>query len=186
MNWEAFAAVSTAFTGVVILATAVAAVREVRIAAEATQFEGALAVFAELDTPFQREARHFVQFQLDGCMNDPAFREEVALIAGADEDRHKELTVLRCFERLGMYVRKGFVDPDVVYMVASGRVILAWRALEEVVAIHRDIAGATFWENFEQLYNDCKGWQRSRGHNIDRLESSQVEGRHSLRHVTKI
>jgi hypothetical protein len=188
MNWEAFAAISTAFTGLVILATAIAAVREVRIAAEharatgaqlehlrkATQFEGALAVFSELDTPFQMNARHFVQFELAERMKDARFREDVALIAGADELEHHELTVLRCFERIGTYIQKGWVDPDVVYMVASGRVIITWRALDEVVAIHRAITGPRFWENFERLYNECLAWMRSREVNIDELVARQT------------
>lgn len=188
MSWEAVAAVSTAFTGLVILATAIAAVREVRIAGEhsratraqlehlrkATQFEGALAVFAELDTPFQMNARHYVQFELAQLMKDEHYREEVALIAGADELEHKELTVLRCFERIGTYVHKGWVDPDVVYMVASGRVIITWRALEEVVAIHRAITGPRFWENFERLYHECLEWMRKRDVNIDSLVARQT------------
>lgn len=188
MGWEAITAVSTAFTGFVILATALAAVREVRIASEharatreqlehlrnATQFEGALAVFAELDTPFQLQARHFVQFELAERMRDPHFREEVSLIAGADEVAHKELTVLRCFERIGAYVNKGWVDADVVYMVASGRVIVTWHALKDVVAIHRSITGRPFWDNYEQLYGDCKAWMRRRGVRVDDLEAHQT------------
>jgi hypothetical protein len=192
MNWEAFAAVSTAFTGLVILVTAIVALREARIAAEhsratrdqlehlrkATQFEGALAVFAELDTPLQQSARHFVQFELGPRMLDDGFRQEVSLIAGADELQHKELTVLRCFERVGTYVQKGWVDSDVVYMVASGRVMTTWRALEEVVAIHRSVAGPRFWENFEQLYKDCKTWMRSaRSVDVETLEERQTRFR---------
>jgi hypothetical protein len=194
MNWEAFAAISTAFTGLVILATAIAAVREVRIAGEhsrstraqlehlrkATQFEGALAVFAELDTPFQMHARHFVQFELGERMKDERYCEEVALIAGADELEHKELTVLRCFERIGTYVHKGWVDPDVVYMVASGRVIITWRALEEVVAIHRAITGPRFWENFERLYYECLEWMRKRDVNIDELVAHQTRAHQQI------
>ncbi len=187
MNWEAVLGLSTAFTGVVIAITALAALREVRVAAEhasatreqlhhlrkATQFEGALAVFSELDNPFQMEARHFVQFELANRLKDESFRREVGLVAGADEREHKELTVLRCFERIGFYVRKGFVDPDVVYMVASGRVMTTWRALEDVVAIHRDIAGP-FWMNFEQLYKDSRKWMRDHHIRVDDLEEHQV------------
>jgi hypothetical protein len=189
MNWAAVAALSTAFTGLVILVTALAAMREVRIAAEhsratrdqlehlrkATQFEGALAVFSELDTPFQMNARRFVQFELKDRMRDERFREEVALIAGADEVEHQELTVLRCFERVGAYVRKGWVDGDVVYMVASGRVIVTWRALEDVVAIHRSFAGPAFWENFERLYHDCKSWMHRHHVNVEELELHQTQ-----------
>jgi hypothetical protein len=147
---------------------------------KATQFEGALAVFSELDTPLQLNARHFVQFELTDRMKSEQFREEVALIAGADELEHKELTVLRCFERIGTYVRKGWVDPDVVYMVAAGRVIVTWRALEEVVAIHRAVAGSAFWENYERLYHEVKNWQRRRGFDAEELE------RHQASRVTRV
>jgi len=188
MNCEALAAVSTAFTGFVILATALAAMREVRIAAEhagatreqlahlrkATQFEGALAVFADLDTPAQVKARHFVQFELEQRMRDPRFRDEVALIAGADELEHQELAVLRCFERVATYVHKGWVDGDAVYSAAAGRVIVTWHCLHEVVSIHREVAGPAFWENYERLYRDCKHWQRQRGLHVDDLERHQT------------
>ena len=188
MSWEAVAAIGTAFTGFVILVTAIVAVREVRIAGEhalatrdqlehlrkATQFEGALAVFAELDTPFQEEARHFVQFEIADRLKDDVFLEEVSRIGGTDEMVHKEITVLRCFERIGAYVRKGWVDPDVCYMAASGRVIVTWRALEPVVKIHRSVTGPRFWENFEWLYEQSKVWMRERGIDIDSLESRQV------------
>lgn len=188
ISWEAFGALSTGFTGLVILATALAAIREVRIAAEharatrdqlehlrkSTQFEGAIAVFSELDTPFQLNARHFVQFQLADRLKDGRFREDVALIAGADELKHQELTVLRCFERIGTYVRKGWVDRDVVCAAAAGRVMVTWRALEEVVAIHRHVAGHAFWSDYERLYHECKTWQQQRGLHADDLVHQQT------------
>jgi len=188
MSWEAVTAVSTAFTGVVIAITAVAALRQARIGLEhsialrdqlehlrkATQFEGVLAVFAELDSPLQVDARHFVQFELADRLKEEKFRFEVLAVGGADEREHKEITVLRCFERIGLYARKGFVDPDVIYMVASGRVIVMWRALEGVVAVHRSIAGP-FWINFEQLYHDCRRWMREHDVRIDDLEAHQVQ-----------
>ncbi|HMD02578.1 MAG TPA: hypothetical protein VKG44_06375, partial [Candidatus Baltobacteraceae bacterium] len=168
MTWEAVTALSTAFTGIVIAITAIAAVREVRLTAEhtraagdqleqlrkATQFEGALEIFKELDGPFQIEARRFVQFELAERMKNEQFRGEVALLAGVDEAQHPELTVLRCFERIGFYQRKGFVEKDVLYMVASGRIINMWNALQPVVAIHRSALGGAVWENFEALCGD--------------------------------
>ena len=185
MNWEAVTAIGTAFTGLIILVTAVAAVRELRFAGEhaqalreqlehlrnATKFDGALAVFAELDTPIQVEARGFVSRELATRMKDEAFRDEVRRFAGADERVHKELTVLRCFERIGGYARKDLLDPDVVYMVASGRVIVAWEALQEVVAIHRGIGGPAFWNNFEQLYFDCRAYLKGTGIDIDAMRA---------------
>jgi hypothetical protein len=177
MNWEALTAVSTAFTGFVIAVTALAALREVRVAAEhahaageqleqlrkATQFEGALEVFKELDGPAQIEARHFVQFELAARMEDEQFRDEVAMLGGADETKHPELTVLRCFERIGFYQKKGFVDKEVLFMVASGRIGVMWSNLQPVVEIHRRIVGGSAWSNFEDLNSAIRSYFKERG-----------------------
>jgi hypothetical protein len=181
MSWEALTAVSTAFTGIVIAITAIAALREVRLAADAsraageqleelrraTQFEGSLEIFKELDTPYQVEARRFVQFELAERLKDAAFLDEVALVAGADEARHKELAVLRCFERIGFYESKGFVEKDVLLMVASGRVLTMWAALLPVVEIHRRALGKRMWENFEALHGQTEVYMREHGFGID-------------------
>jgi hypothetical protein len=193
MHWEAITALSTAFTAIVIAVTAFAAVREVRLTAEharaagdqleqlrkATQFEGALEVFKELDGPQQMEARRFVQFDLAGRLEDERFRDEVALLGGVDEAQHPELTVLRCFERIGFYQTKGFVEKDVLYMVASGRIITMWNRLQGVVAIHRSVLGGRVWENFEALYNDTQSYMQSRGYNT--APSSQNTERRAAR-----
>jgi hypothetical protein len=171
MNWEAVTALSTAFTGLIIAITAFAAFREVRLSAEhasasrdhlkqlqlATQFEGVRAVFDELDSPQQVEARRFVITQLAVRMRDPKFRAEIARVGAVDETAHPELQVLRCFERFAYYLKKGYVDPDVFYNVASGRVLVMWALLEEVVAIQREVLGRP-WINFEQLERDTRAW----------------------------
>ena len=81
--------------------------------------------------------------------------------------------MLRCFERIGFYQTKGFVEKDVLYMVASGRIITMWSGLQDVVAIHRSAAGGRAWENFEALYNDTKSYMQGRG-----FDTATVESRH--------
>ena len=186
MNWEALTAVSTAFTGVVIAVTALVAVREVRLTAEharaageqleqlrkATQFEGALEVFKELDGPAQMEARRFVQFDLRARLKEEQFREEVALLGAVDEVKHPELTVLRCFERIGFYQKKGLVEKEVLYMVASGRIAVMWDSLQPVVEIHRRILGDQVWKNFEELVYATRAYMKEQG-----LDSTALEER---------
>lgn len=167
MTWEAVTALATVFTGAIIAATAIIALREVRVGAaqvratgdqlehlqKATQFEGSLAVFAELDSATQIEARRYVQFELGGRLEDDTYRADVAFVNGADELVHRELGVLRCFERIAFYERKGLVDRETLLMVASGRIIVMWNCLEGVVAIHRAAIGPGMWKNFENLYH---------------------------------
>jgi hypothetical protein len=180
MPWEAITALSTAFTGIVIAITALAAVREVRLTAEstraagaqieelrkATQFEGALEIFKELDSPIQLDARRFVFCDLPERLKDEHFREEVGFIGAVDEAKHQELMVLRCFERIGFYQAKGFVETDVLMMAASGRIVTMWIALQPVVEIHRRALGSRIWENFEALYNHTQSQLAERGFDV--------------------
>jgi hypothetical protein len=188
VTWEAVTSLSTLFTGAVIAVTAIAAVRQLRVAGDqssamreqlhhlrkATRFEGLLAIFDELDTAHQVEARSFVRFELADRIPDPAFRSQIASLGDVDERIHKEQTVLRCFERIGFYVKKDYVDADIVYMVAAGRVATMWTALQEVVAIQRSVAGPRFWENFEDLYHGCYAWMRRHGHTVQSLPQWQL------------
>jgi len=183
--WEALTAISTAFTALVIAVTAIAALREVRLTAaatraagdqleqlrKATQFEGALEVFKELDAADQVEARRFVQLDLAERLKDERFREEVTLIGAVDERQHLELNVLRCFERIGFYQTKGFVEKDVLLMVASGRILTMWNALRPIVDLHRQTLGKRMWENFEALYEETVVYMKAREFDID----SQLE-----------
>jgi hypothetical protein len=177
MPWEALTALSTAVTAIVIAVTAFAAVREVRLTADttraageqleqlrkATQFEGALEIFKELDSPAQVEARRFVVFDLPERLKDERFREEIGFISGVDEAKHLELTVLRCFERIGFYRSKGFVEEDVLLNVASGRIVTTWRALQPVVELHRKALGPRVWENLEALNRDTEKYMHDLG-----------------------
>ncbi len=186
MSWEAVVAVSTAFTGLVIAITAVVALRELRLTAEharaageqleqlrkATQFEGALEVFKELDGPAQMEARRFVLFDLRARLKEAQFREEVALLGGVDEVKHPELAVLRCFERIAFYQKKGLVEKEVLYMVASGRIVGMWDSLQPVVEIHRSALGAQVWKNFEELVYATRAHMKEQG-----LDSAALEER---------
>ena len=179
MNWEALSAISTFLTAAIIAVTAVAAFREVRLTADstraageqitelrkATQFEGTLEVFKDLDSQFQRDARHFVQFELAERMQDDAFRAEVALLSVADETRHHELTVLRCFERIGFFLSKGSSKKISCISSPPGAPSSCGARSRRVLEIHRVALGASQhpWQNFEALYNATMAHMRDQG-----------------------
>lgn len=161
MNWEAVTAIGTVFTGLVILVTVILGRRQLDQLRRATQLEGTIAVFAELDGPAQSEARRFVQFELPARMKDEKFRGEVVLVGAADESVHKELLVLRTFERIGAYINEGLLEGSLFHRVASGRILGMWRCLGDVVEVHRESLGPWVWENFERLYRDTLRWVRA-------------------------
>jgi hypothetical protein len=91
MSWEAITAIGSIGTGVVIFLTVIFARRQVELTRQqlhqlrqATQLEGAIAIYAELESQRVEAARMFVLLELPAKMKDPVFRDEVRLIAQVD------------------------------------------------------------------------------------------------------
>lgn len=155
LTWEAVTAVSTALTALVIGATAIVGYRQLKHLRQATQLEGTLKIFDELNDEEARNARRFVLAELHEKMQDAKFRAEIAAVGLADEHVHRELQVLRAFEKIGTYVRYKFLDPIMICDYAGPWVRGTWETLEElgIVAEHRrNFGGEALWENFERLY----------------------------------
>jgi len=171
MTWEAVAAIATAISALVIAATVFVGIRQVRLTRDtleqlrrATQLEGAMQIFADLNTPEFRESHYFIRNDLKVRMrSDPVFFETVKRVGIADSKVHQELLVMRTFERIGAYVRNGLIDGAIIYDVALPVIVSCWEELADVIRIHREAAGIGLWENFEYLYHEGKKWmQRER------------------------
>ena len=175
VSWEAVTAIASLLTGLVIAATVIVGIRQLRLTRDtlehlrrATQLEGAMQIFADLNTAEFRESQFFIANQLADAFEDPAFRETVRLVGLADTHLHKELYLMRCFERIGAYVRNGLIDGTIVYDVILPMIVSSWEELSEVVEIHRQANGVGMWENFEYLYCEGKRWVNGR-HGSDYL-----------------
>lgn len=183
MHWEAVTAIGTIFTGVVIFLTVIYAARQAELARQhiwalrqATQLEGAISIFAELESPRFESARQFVLHELPALLKDPKFRDEVRLVAQVDEAAHKELIVLRAMDQIGIYVEEGLIDANVIYRGAVGRIITMWEALKDVIAIHRQTA--TFlWGGFERLAAGAVEWATRQGADLERVGRRMDEAR---------
>jgi len=172
--WEALAAIGSILSAVVIAATVIFAARQVRVTVDqleqvrkATQFEAARTVLLDLADPVFVDAYRFVANDLEKMMAQPAFRRDLALVGLADDKVHKEIHILRAFDRIGTYVRFGLVNGDVVYTTYAARITLSHELLAEVMSIHRRIAGLTLYTNFDFLYEDCRRWLEAHGVKID-------------------
>jgi hypothetical protein len=164
VNWEAVTAISTAFTGLVILLTALFAARQVQalnnqskaMSAQighlrrATQLTGTLSIFDEIMTPEIVDAWRFVMTEFPEKMKDERFHAE-ALERTPDFTVHKEVYILRHFERIGTLVRNGLVDSDVLLDFVNLFIRENWEKLRPLVLEQRRRYGATLWENFEYL-----------------------------------
>lgn len=168
VDWSAVSAVGTVLTGVVVAVTAVFGFRQLRLTRvqleqlrRATQLDGAMKIFDDLHSPTYVEARHFVATELPKYLDDPIFRKEVELgmIWTENPDTiHHEQIILRTFETVGSYVRRGLLDREVIVDTAAIPILLAWEHLSEVVELHRRTIHPRMWENFEKLHDEATAW----------------------------
>ncbi|HME81132.1 MAG TPA: hypothetical protein VKF82_03535 [Candidatus Eremiobacteraceae bacterium] len=164
MSWEAISAVGSAATAVVILVTVIVGWRQLDELRRATQLEGAMRIFAELDSPEVDEARRFVTYELPDKLKDAQFVKEVELTALGDPRVHKELVLLRFFDRVGTYVEEGLIEGDIINKAAFGRILSSWEMLRDVIEIHRRVVGGDFlWKRFEMLKDSAARWVTVQG-----------------------
>ena len=166
MTWEALTAIATAFTGLVIASTVIVGARQLRLTRDtldqlrrATQLEGTMRVMDYLIAPEFREAQRFVMNDLASKLKEPEFLATVPRLGAEDANVHKEITVLRTFERIGSYIKYGLLDGDVIYDISIPIICAMWERLQPVVKIHRAERGVGFWENFEYLYGAAARWR---------------------------
>lgn len=167
LSWEAITAVSTALTTVVIAATVAVGYRQIRLAGDqiahlrtATQLDGTLEIFAELETPEFREARLYVENELRARMEDPVYREELRRpFVALDERVHKEIVIAGTFEKIGTYARHGLLDPVLIADYCGPLIREMWETMQNcgVIAVRRE-TNPYGYENFEYLYDAAMAW----------------------------
>ena len=115
MHWsfEVFNAAAAIGTFFVILATAVAAVYELRHIQAKTQLQALVAILQDFRSEELQEALRYVQSYLDQKMHDQRYREELAAIGFVDARVHPEMTVCNWFNEMGTLVKNEIVASDV-------------------------------------------------------------------------
>jgi hypothetical protein len=161
--WSALTAIGTIATALVIFVTVVVGRRQLDELRRATQLSGAMGIFAELDSPEVDDARRFVTYELPEKLKDPQFRKEIELTSLGDPRVHKELVLLRFFDRMGTYVEEGLIEGDIINKAAFGRILSSWVMLADVIAIHRRVVGDFLWKRFEMLKDDAARWVAAQG-----------------------
>ncbi len=145
-------------TFLVIAATAIAAVFQLRHMRANNQLEGLLTVLERVE---DSNFNHWVteaQRQLPGMLADPLYRQSVL---DASYDRNVAwLNLANSYEWVGNLVKNRLI-PEATFMdVYSQRVLHAWRIVEPMAALvrAREGSGTWVWENFEYLAVRAQDW----------------------------
>jgi hypothetical protein len=159
MNWEEVSAISTFVTMIIIAASAIAAVIQLRHMRAGNAITGFLGFMDRWASPHARELQNFVfRGELDMLLLDPAYRASLA--AGQpDRLKHPEVEYLDFWESLGMFVKLGYFAEDAVMESGGPVAVMAWEKLKPVIAIIRRERGPTVYDNFEYLVSRALIWE---------------------------
>jgi hypothetical protein len=164
MSLELVNTLATLGTFLVIAATAIAAIVQLRHARSSNQIE-ALAEFREgTQDPEMRVAERFVLHDLSEKLKDPEFRYQLAnegVMAAETQSAWSDIRrVTNFYENMGALVKNGLADKSLVLDIYSTTVLRIWERLTPVIAILRQARGDNgIWENLEYLAVLSQDWE---------------------------
>jgi hypothetical protein len=163
MSLELVNTFATLATFVVIAATAIAAIVQLRHARRSNQIAALNELRASFATAELMDAESFVLRELPEKLKDPAFRHQADVVSARTGEVRalilKALEVGNFYESMGVFVKNGLVDRALVLQGYDDVVINAWDSLAPALAIFRRRRGNGLWENFEYLTVLAQDWK---------------------------
>ena len=157
--WNTFA---TFGTFVVIAATAIAALVQLRHARGSNQIVALNELQDASHTPQYEAAEHVVRTELEHKLKEPEFRYQARHRAARTPESRafmaKLQTVGNFYENMGLLVKSGLVDKALAMDTWSGQVPGDWERMAPYVAMLRRELGDALWENFEYLTVLAEDW----------------------------
>ncbi|HEY9085346.1 MAG TPA: hypothetical protein VIN40_05355 [Candidatus Tyrphobacter sp.] len=162
MTLELWNTLATFGTFLVIAATAIAAIFQLRHARTSNQIAAINELRESMETPAFAAAQHFVFTELADALKDPELRHQLfnrnARTSANQTMISKINTVGNHYEGVGLLIRAGLVDKRSVLEMWSGPCVGSWEALSPATAIFRRQFGSLLWENFEYLAVLSQDW----------------------------
>lgn len=157
MTLELLTALASLGTFVVITATAIAAIVQLRHMRASNQIDAINSITDFQESAHYLEALKFVNERAPELSKNPDFRKLMYMNPSppALQPLH---TVANLYERLGALVKHGAIDADVACDLWSDTILSAWDKLQPIIAAKRHVTGPEPWENFEYLAGLCKTW----------------------------
>jgi Domain of unknown function (DUF4760) len=162
MSLELVNTLATFGTFVVIAATAIAAIVQLRHARSSNHIAALNELRETTETPDFQAARHFVDNELAAKLQDPAFRYQIAVPSARTDETRQFLrwitAIANFYESMGILVKTGLVDANLVLEMWADIAIGAWGGLAPFTAIARRRIGDALLENFEYLTVLAQDW----------------------------
>ncbi len=145
-------------TLVVIGATAIAAIVQLRHLRAANQLGAVLALERDFRAHELQESFRYVQRELHYKLQDPAYRAELEEIGFIDDRTHLEIRAINWFNELGTLVKNDLVTENAFMDMFSRLVVSYWEKLEPAIAVMRRRRGDSQYHDFEYLAIRAREW----------------------------
>jgi hypothetical protein len=146
-------------TFIVIGATAVAALVQLRHMRNSNQLTGLLEVLSRVEDPVFNEWLDRSKQILEQQLPDADFRKKLAAGSFARKD-NPWLNMMNSYEWVGSLIKHGLIPEEPFMDVYSARILRAWSVFEPVFAVARRGGDPSLWENFEFLVVRSREWER--------------------------
>ena len=157
-------AIATVGTFLVLAASGIAALVQLRHMRVSNQLGALLSLEHEFHTEELQKSFRFVQTDFHHRMLDRAYRSELERIGFVDSRAHPEMDVLNWFNEMGTLVKNGLVD-ETTFMELFGRLAVQyWENLAPAIAILRRRRGNAQFHNFEYLAIRSRKWLSDHPH----------------------
>lgn len=162
MSLELLNTLLAAGTFLVIAATAITAIAELRHVRSSNQIAALDELRDSSETPHFRDAQRFVVNELSEALEDPAFRYRLihrqSRTAEVQASIDKMHVVGNFYETMGLFLKTGLIDADILLEIWCSNAIRDWQLLAPAAAIWRRAMGGGVWENFEYLAVMSQDW----------------------------
>lgn len=162
MSLELLNTIASLSTVVIIAATAVAAVVQLKHMRTSNQITALLTIGERFDAPSYVDAYLLIGRKLDDALEDPSFRAyEIAHARNQPlpdidpellEVRRAAVLIGNMYDELGLLISNGIVDRKLFVYQYSPHIIEQWHRMEHYIAFVREAQGDnSVWEMYECL-----------------------------------
>lgn len=166
MTTEQISAIAAVATLLVIGASAIAAVIQLRHMRASNQLDAVLSLERDFRAPELQSAFKYVQSELPEKLRDSAYRRDLTELGFVDPLAHPEVVLCNWFNAMGTLLKHRLVTEE-TFMDLFGRLIAYyWGALGGVVALMRRKRGNAQYHDFEYLAIRAQHWVESHPHGM--------------------
>lgn len=157
MPLEILSTIASVGTFVVITATAIAAIVQLRHLRTSNQLTGLLNILGRSEDPIFAEWRDATKRVAREKLSDPEFRR--SLEEGTYNRKDAAWNHLyNWYDYIGSLVKQGLIPEEAMMDVYSTVLVGDWEAGKDLIAVARRAGGPGTWENFEYLVWLSRRW----------------------------